>query len=235
MQAGDILLVEGTNKISKPLIMAQKLIYKSTKSSHVAFSIGDGCFVHATGDGGVHLTFIKDELATCKDNWRVIRNNKATEEEKENFSKFGLHFLRQGYNKVFMGNGNEHSSFCSELVAKIYNKSGIDLFEGKKASKISPAHFDEQADLAVDWDDVTPEYQQLLKDIEQNEWQYRLAFNTIDGAMKKRAFSNKGRTAIFDMLQKMSEETGKSELKDMVTSSKEFLKENRELSFWDED
>jgi hypothetical protein len=235
MQAGDILLVEGTNKISKPLIVAQKLIYKSTKSSHVAFSLADGCFVHATGDGGVYLTFIKDELETCKENWRVIRNNKITEEEKDNFLRLGLYFLRQGYNKVFMGNGNDHSSFCSELVAKIYAKSGVVLFGGKKSSKISPAHFDKLADLEESWDDVTPEYRQLLQYIEKNEFQYRVVFNTVKGAMEKRAICNQGRGLVFDMMEKMSEQTGDPGLKNLAASSKEFLKENRELSFWDED
>ena len=233
MQLGDVLLVRGDGKISSSLVAAQKAIYGKSQSSHVELSLGDGTFVHATNDGGVHIAFIKDELEHCKGGWRVIRLKSIDSASQESIAKAGLYFLRQGYNKKYMGSGTEHSSFCSELVAKAYKKAGIEILSGKLPSKIAPAHFDEQADLGEDWIDVTQEYQELLSKIEQDELPYRFAFQTTQGAMEKRAITNKGREAIFAGLEMMAERDGKPRLKELVEESKKFLREKRELDFWD--
>lgn len=233
MELGDVLLVRGQGKLSSSLVAAQKAIYGKAKSSHVELSLGDGTFVHATNDGGVHLTFLKDELERCEDGWRVIRLKGIKASTQEEIAKAGLYFLRQGYNKKYMGSGTEHSSFCSELVAKAYKVAGIEILGRKQPSKVAPAHFDKQADAGEEWIDVSHEYHELLDKIAENEFPYRFAFQTIEAAMIKRAFTNKGREVFFAGLEMMAERDGNPRLKQLADETKQFLRENRELDFWD--
>lgn len=234
MLAGDILLVTGNNKISSGLVTAQKAIYKNSTSSHVEIGLGDGTFVHATGDGGVHITFILDELKECKAEWRAIKLKKISEEQQDELQKAGLYFLRQDYNKVFMGPGNDYSSFCSELAAKVYEKAGIKILDGKKPSKIAPAHFDKEADLFSDWEDVTEEYRDRLKEIEANPFPYKFACSTIQASMAKRHFTSKGREVIFKAMAIIFENEENSKTKETIEKLKKDLGEKRTLHFWDE-
>lgn len=234
MRAGDILLVTGQGKLSGPLVTAQKLLYSKAISSHVEFGLGGGSFVHATSDGGVHLTFITEELKHCEETWRAIRLKGITDEQQELLAAAGLYYLRQDYNKVFMGNGTEYSSFCSELVAKIYQKSDIDILSKKQPSKIAPAHFDIEADLQVDWEDVTDEYKATIELICTNPLPYQLGYSTIKQVMARRHIHSKIRKEIFEFLQQEAKTNGNIERIDFIENIKAKLRENRKLHFWDE-
>lgn len=231
---GDVLLVTGNGKISSGLVAAQKVIYSNSISSHVALGLGDGTFVHATGDNGVHITFILDELKDCKTGWKAIRLKGISEEQQDELSKAGLYFLRQDYNKIFMGSGNEHSSFCSELIAKVYERAGISILGNKKPSKVTPAHFDQEADLLQDWEDVTEEYLERLKEIEADPFPYRFACSTIGALMAKRHFASKRREVLFKAMEILSDNKGNSKMKEVVEEIKNDLREKRVLNFWDE-
>ena len=234
MQAGDILLVTGQGKLSASLVAAQKVIYSKATSSHVELGLGDGCFVHATGDGGVHLTFITEELKQCEGDWRAIRLKGITDEQQERLAAAGLYYLRQDYNKIFMGNGNDHSSFCSELVAKIYQKSEIEILSKKQPSKVTPAHFDLEADLQVNWEDVTDEYKATLDSINEDPFPYQLAFSTIQQVMARRHIHSKIRKGVFEWMQQEAETSGNVERLELIENLKKSLRENRKLHFWDE-
>ncbi len=234
MLSGDVLLVTGESKLSASLVLAQKAIYGKAVSSHVALGLGDGTFVHATGDGGVHITFIIDELKTCSNEWRAIRLKGISEAQQEELSKSGLYFLRQGYNKVFMGSGNDHSSFCSELVAKAYKMAGIPIFNGAAPSKVAPAHFDQEADTNAVWEDVTAEYIERLKEMEANPFPYRFTCDLIRASMARRHFMSNQRKTLFDVMQAMSDVEGNPKMRELVEELKQGLRENRNLNFWDE-
>jgi hypothetical protein len=232
---GDVLLVKGTKKlIPNALVAAQKVIYRNTSSSHVAFSIGDGVFIHATSKNGVHLTFFPDELMTCNDEWRVIRLKGISNSDKDELAKSSLFYLRQNYNNKFMGSGCDDASFCSELVAKIYRDAKIHILNKRDPSKIAPAHFDEQADLGTNWEDVTSEYSILLKEIQNNEPSYRMIFHTIQGAIAKRNMASTMRAGIFQALHLMADDSKDQGLINLIESQKKFLEESRNLHFWDE-
>ncbi len=233
MQVGDVLLVRGEGKLSDSLVAAQKVIYKDSAASHVEFSIGDGTFVHATNDGGVHLTFILDELENCKEDWRAIRLKGLTQEQRDELSKSGVYYLRQDYNKVFMGSGNETSSFCSELVAKIYNAANINILDKRLPSKVTPAHFDIAADKNNDWEDVTEEYKNTLIDIRKDPMPYKLAYMTLKQVLSRRHRHSKIREGIYAHFEDIAGANGNSNLTDMISEAKDMLKE-RKLSFWDE-
>jgi cell wall-associated NlpC family hydrolase len=83
----DVLLVTGENKISSSLVTAKKGIYSNSVSSHVELSLGDGIFIHATNDKGVHLVFLKDELNPCNESWRVIRLKSLNENQRYEITK----------------------------------------------------------------------------------------------------------------------------------------------------
>lgn len=228
MLIGDVLLVTGEGKLSSSLVAMQKTIYKNAISSHVEFSLGDGVFIHSTGDKGVHITLLVDEDNACKTGWRVIRHKSVTEDflKTEKLLNAAMFFYAQDYNKAFMGTGNESSSFCSELVAKAFARAEIEIVEGKPPSKITPAHFDKEADNLEDWVDVTEEYQELLADMKENEFKYRLAANTLSSLMTRRKAHEPFRQEIIN-----SFENGTSENREQARKMKKILA-RRELKFW---
>lgn len=231
---GDVLLVKGQRKHSELLVKAQKAIYSGSVSSHAELSLGDGTFIHATNDGGVHLTFFLDELKECSEGWRVIRLKGISESEQDKILTSALYFLRQGYNKIYMGNGTDDASFCSELVAKIYQKSEIHILDDKVPSKVAPAHFDKEADLSIKWEDVTQEYIDLVDVIKTNEVLYRIAFKAINDHINKRHETSNMRDVVFRSLQILAEDSNEQGMINTVESWKKNLRENRGLSFWDE-
>ncbi|WP_201618403.1 YiiX/YebB-like N1pC/P60 family cysteine hydrolase [Psychrobacter urativorans] len=188
MLPGDILLVTGESKLSSSLITAQKIIYSNVSSSHIEFSLGDGIFIHSTNDKGVHLTLLVDEDEACNHNWRVIRHKSITEScsDTEKLQEAAMYFYAQDYNKAFMGSGNNNSSFCSELVAKAYARAEIEIIGGKSPSKVTPAHFDKEADNLKDWVDVTNEYRKILADMKENVFLYRMVADTMSAVMTRR-------------------------------------------------
>lgn len=230
MLPGDVLLVTGEGKLSSSLIAAQKVIYSNVSSSHVEFSLGDGVFIHSTNDKGVHLTLLVDEDIACDHKWRVIRHKSITELglATRKLQKAAMYFYAQDYNKVFMGIGNESSSFCSELVAKAYARAEIEIIAGKAPSKVTPAHFDKEADSLNDWVDVTDEYQKTLVDMKENNFMYRMIVSTLSAVMTRRKAHEPFRQKVVERF-----ENGSTENKEVAKKIREILA-GRELKFWHE-
>lgn len=228
MLPGDILLVTGENKLSSSLIKAQKIFYPNASSSHVEFGLGDGIFIHSTNDKGVHLTLLVDEDEACNHNWRVIRHKSITEScsDTEKLQEAAMYFYAQDYNKAFMGSGNNNSSFCSELVAKAYARAGIEIIEGKSPSKVTPAHFDKEADNLEDWVDVTDEYKKILVSMKENDFLYRMPMNTMSAVMTRRKVHEPLRQEVIEMF-----ESGPIENKEVAKKLREMLSK-RQLKYW---
>lgn len=231
---GDIFLVRGGSKFSTVIVNAQKVLYSKAKSSHVEFYLGDGSIIHSTGDNGVHLAFLLDELKDIKDEWKVIRLRGLTEQDTENLAKAALFFLRQEYNVKYMMEGVDNKSFCSELIAKIYMKANITIFDGKEPSKITPAHFDKEFDQLNLWEDVTSEYQEIIKEITEREFEYRFAHKTIEGALAKRHILSHIRKSLSETADIISKETGNESASTLFDKLKKDLSQSRTLDFWDE-
>jgi hypothetical protein len=230
MLPGDVLLVSGEGKLSSALVTAQKVIYSNASSSHVELSLGDGVFIHSTGNKGVHLTLLIDEDIACKSRWRVIRHKSITEAclVTENLQKAAMFFYAQDYNKAFMGSGNDSSSFCSELVAKAYARAEIEIIGGNAPSKVTPAHFDKEADNLEDWVDVTEEYQVILADMKKDLLPYRLAADTLSAVMTRRKAHEPFRQQIIERL-----EGGSVESQELARTMRKMLS-GRELKYWHE-
>lgn len=228
--AGDVFLMEGTSKLSPALVAAQKArFYKHARSSHVMFSFGDGVFVHSTLDAGVEFIPYMAALKDCKDDWRVVRNTLITSEQKELMQKASIFFVDQAYNKKFLFKSNDHSSFCSELVAKIYEKAGAPLF-GKETGTITPSDFDRAADLDESWLDVTQIYKDGFAANDKEPRIFSLAYATLVGSVKKRQMMMAKTDEIFEMLKQLVSEESYKKLYKMESD----FREKKNISFWNE-
>ena len=228
MLPGDILLVTGENKLSSSLIKAQRVLYSNASSSHVEFSLGDGIFIHSTNDKGVHLTLLIDEDEACNHNWRVIRHKSITEycSDTEKLQEAAMYFYAQDYNKAFMGSGNNNSSFCSELVAKAYARAEIEIIERKSPSKVTPAHFDKEANNLEDWVDVTDEYKKILVSMKENHFLYRMIMNNMSAVMTRRKIHEPLRQKMIEIF-----ENGSVKDKELAKNLREMLSK-RQLKYW---
>lgn len=229
LMTGDVFLMEGTSKLSPALVAAQKALYKDARSSHVMFSFGDGVFVHSTLDAGVEFTPYMAALKDCKDDWRVIRNPLITPEQKESMQKASIFFVDQAYNKKFLFKSNDHSSFCSELVAKIYEKAGVPLF-GKETGSITPSDFDRAADSGGSWLDVTEIYKEGFAENDKEPRVFAIAYATLVGFVKKRQMMLAGTDKMFEMLKGVVSEESYENFYKMEAN----FREKKNISFWNE-
>ena len=239
-QVGDIFLVDGNSKLSSALIAAQKVIYPKCRSSHVEVMVGDGVILHATGDLGVHLAFLYDELKKCNSNWRVLRNKRLIEHQNfEKFEKEMFYFLDQTYNRKFLGEGDESSAFCSELIAKCYQKIGLPIFD-KLPSKVAPANFDQLIDSLddnSDWVDITSSYTPYVslltkrKDIRDIN---RIGYATLKAALFKRKLLAPYRESSLATMYEFAKKNNNMAILNVLESARDALKNRRELSFWNE-
>ncbi|MBD8145848.1 YiiX/YebB-like N1pC/P60 family cysteine hydrolase [Pantoea agglomerans] len=235
VMCGDVLLVTGRSFKSTALVSAQKAIYPKARSSHVELHLGDGTIMHSTGAGGVHLTFLLDELKDIKDNWSVIRLKGLSDSERDEIMKSAIYFIKQSYNKRFFRENITQSSFCSELIAKSFQKAGVKILEGKKPSNVAPAHFDKAREKSMAWEDVTHEYEGLINKIKADEWRYRFVFSTIRGALDKRSVLSHMKTEVYKAMQSIAKDSDDSKFYELVEKVKAELKENRTLNFWYEE
>lgn len=235
IMCGDVLLVTGRSFLSTGLVSAQKAIYPKARSSHVELHLGDGTIMHSTGAGGVHLTFLLDELKDIKDNWSVIRLKGLCESERDEIMKSALYFVKQSYNKRFFRENVTNSSFCSELIAKSFHKAGVKILEGKKPSNVAPAHFDKARDKSEAWEDVTYEYEGLINKIKADEWKYRFVFSTIQGALSKRSELSQMRAEVFKAMQDFAKYSNDPKFFELIEKVKFEMKGNRILNFWNEE
>lgn len=174
---GDVALVRGRSKRSKAIVALQTIpVGKTSPFSHVGLCVSNLVFIHATSERGVHLV-LADEMfdsLTVADNWRVVRNRKLQEAIADDpgrrieLYKDAVYFLAQAYNKEFVrvkrgANEEDSSSFCSELVAKLYSRWGLPFSDGAP-SRTYPGHIDRVTANEAEWLDVTNQYKTLMFD-----------------------------------------------------------------------
>lgn len=234
LQTGDVLLMCGDAKRSDYLAKAQRLLYKKAQSSHVLFSFGDGAFVHSTPDAGVAFTNYLEVLKDCKDGWRVIRMKHLTGSQREAMQKASIFLLDQSYNRKFFFESNDSSSFCSELIAKIFDVAEIKLFE-KKTGSVTPADFDKAADSNDMWIDVTEEYKKGFDELAQMPREFAIAYSTLVLGVKKRQRMLGATDTIMDLLKGLAQTGDVSEnLYNQALAMETEFRKNKQVSFWNE-
>ncbi|AVX89009.1 hypothetical protein PkP19E3_11970 [Pseudomonas koreensis] len=232
MMPGDIFLMCGEG--SEWLATLQKFIYKKAKSSHVMVSMGDGAFVHATPDGGVHFTAYPSINKSVKDGWRVIRKAGLTQEDFEQLQRATMFYAGQAYNYKFFLTGDDASSFCSELTAKIYSLANIELIPEREPSKTTPAHLDEIAD-GNEWEDVTNTYINGFASIDTTPETYAIGHSCFFALIRKRQIMLKMTDQLFDMLDHFKGgDDDIARLREKFISMESDFRKNKNISFWDE-
>lgn len=203
IEVGDVMIVKGKTKTSKILSVAQKILYWNNTSSHVLVSFADGFYIHSTGDEGVHLISFKELLPAIEPNFKIIRLNNLDEEKVEQLRMSISYYLGQSYNKRFFLE-QKGTSFCSELVAKTYKKAGIEIFGGKHSSFITPADFEREANLGVDWIDITTQTIVKYKEYISMGREYDLAFFHLKQIFVLRKIAIQGRNLLYNEISKSS-------------------------------
>lgn len=162
---GDVFLLNGTVKRSK-LNRQLQTVWTARKAqySHVAFSLGCGEFIHSDSETGVDFIFIDDLLSRYDGKWAAIRNDHLFEKACHDYLSVrnaAMYFLSQSYSikgyfkKVPPGD----SSFCSQLVASIFERLDIKL--PGLPNKTLPVNFQELVTHPT-WKDVTEEHKMAI-------------------------------------------------------------------------
>lgn len=235
MQPGDLFLMCADAKSSEWLARLQKAIYKNARSSHVMISLGDGAFVHATTEEGVVFTSYPSINEKLKDGWRVIRRTVLSQEDFDSLQKSAMFYAGQAYNYKFYLKGNDSSSFCSELAAKIYSLANIDLVPERDPSRITPAHIDEIADKSSLWQDVTEIYVNGFADIDKDQGTYAIAHLCFFSLINKRQRMLKLTDQLFEMIDTGAKGDEKlTKLRDEFFRMEAEFRKKKNISFWNE-
>lgn len=170
-EIGDIILI--SNKaISSNIQRGLQCVgsFKASKFSHAILALEKGVYIEAMKDSNTKNNisiFCIDELKKrlkkeYKSNWKIVRYKNINSDIQKQIIQSANYFYGQEYNsnplyKRFNHKHNVKSSFCSELVQRIYEKSNIQI--GKHNQDIWPVHLDLLTKKSKDkWEDVTYKY-----------------------------------------------------------------------------
>jgi hypothetical protein len=170
-EIGDIILISNQATTSKVQRGLQSIgSFKYSKFSHAILALEKGIYIEAMKDKKTknNITiFCIDELKKrlkkeYKDNWKIVRFKNINSDIQKEILQSADYFYGQKYNSnpFYKKVNNKHnikSSFCSELVQRIYDKSNIKI--GRIYQDIWPVHLDLLTKKSKDkWEDVTYKY-----------------------------------------------------------------------------
>lgn len=155
LHAGDVILMTGSSARSKALVAVQKPFYLMARSSHVAIVHADFVCIDAIPGAGVSSRLIQEVLSDVDDDWRVIRFKGVSSEHTDLLMRACAFYLAQPYKIKPSWRSGKESAYCSELARKIYRDCGITKTGIPVGPVVAPAHFDQLADLHMQWKDVT--------------------------------------------------------------------------------
>lgn len=201
IEVGDVMIVKGKTKSSKLLSLAQKVFYFKNSSSHVLISFADGFYIHSTGDKGVHLISFKELLPEIEPDYKVIRLKCLDEDKINNLRMSITYYLNQNYNKAFFLDGG-NTSFCSQLVAKTFNKANITILDNKHHSLVIPADFEREANNQNDWIDITNQTIEKYKEFLSMGRDYDIAYFSLKRIMMLRKQAIKSRNILYEAITK---------------------------------
>ncbi len=158
---GDIILVDSNSTNAK-------VIKKATNSdfSHVALVISPTQAIEALGGSGVQITslfrFVVDDISNISiKRMEDLDTKKVTELMEQAIKEQSKGYdLKGAINSTlpFKSETKDDRFFCSQLVAELYKKSGIELFD-KDSSEVVPEDFNNIDSV----EDVTKEVVTKLK------------------------------------------------------------------------
>lgn len=160
---GDLILIRTkVRKKSCNLIAQSVLRCRGAEYSHVAIAIDPIFALHSMPAGGVHTVPLYDLITNGSVERFVVFRSLTLEASREFQLKLRralLYYIDQPYNKTFFARIGDRSSFCSELAAKAYKKSGMPIT--KKPSRfVLPADL-EALSRNAKWRIVTGQYREV--------------------------------------------------------------------------
>jgi hypothetical protein len=125
--------------------------------SHVAIAIKWGNVLHAMPKVGVESEGIR-ELLLKKGNFVVYRNKRFQNDVNllEELEDAILYYQGQHYNLIFFKH-RWHASYCSELVAKAYDKVGVRI-SNRAPKNTLPSDIFHYVKSSDDWMNITDDY-----------------------------------------------------------------------------
>jgi hypothetical protein len=170
-EIGDILLVKNKAIKSKLNVVLQFFgTFKKSEHSHALLALSQGTFIEAMSYDksvqrfGVDVVCIKELLARFSDdyegNWKVLRFKFLTDSQRDGIENRSAYYFGQIYNRNILirgvgGKSYKSSSYCSELIARIYEDIGISM----KKRDIWPTHLNSlEKNNPENWIDVTNLY-----------------------------------------------------------------------------
>lgn len=169
-EIGDIILVSNKAISSHVQRLGQATSFKYPRYSHAILALENGIYIEAmknkSNKNNITILCI-DELKKrfqneYKNNWKIIRLKKINANIQQKINHSASFFYGQKYNsnplsKRIKRKHNSDSSFCSELVQRVYKEAGIKI--GKENQDIWPVHLDLLTKkFKHKWEDVTSQY-----------------------------------------------------------------------------
>ncbi|WP_444994235.1 YiiX/YebB-like N1pC/P60 family cysteine hydrolase [Aliikangiella sp. IMCC44359] len=192
--SGDIALTSSDNKRSSIIRKAEKIFRgKETEYSHAMISIQGNIWCHAVTSGVQILTFCEALEDKLKKNQCKILRFKGAEHNalsnSKNWLEAMMFYAEQNYNYGYFlpKSKYDRSSFCSELVVKIYEKAAPNLKLGLNSSeRVTPADLEELLDTER-CEDVT----HIYKTHYEEEYSNHNESKTNDEKWKSRLLQNR--------------------------------------------
>lgn len=236
LQSGDVILVTGKKFESKALVAAQFPFYTKARASHVAMVHADFICIDANLGVGVKNRTIAEvlDLDKIEDNWRIIRFNAVTEENRDRMLRQCAFYLQQPYNIKLKKGAGAKFSYCSELVSKIYQDCKVRCIKVPKGILVNPCHFDRLADKGEVCQDITETVRPFLPFL--REYKAMLAMQAkvfIDGFQLNR-YRDKERKNLLASVQSQAKSGGITHEK-LVEVAKHIqaIEEKMNFRFWD--
>jgi len=159
---GDIILISQSKKNAN-LIMQSIVRLSKARHSHVAISISEFSLIHAMPKRGVCIDSLGEYL-NDNGNFVVYRSEAASQENKLGLLRENLqHHNLQNYSLFNILFSSWRHSFCSELAAKAYEKSGLQITKKyRKPKTVLPIDIYEYVKENPSWINVTDEYRKFF-------------------------------------------------------------------------
>lgn len=162
---GDLIFFHSSKRSSFNAAAQSAARLTVAKHTHIAITIKQGNAIHAMPQFGVQMEEIRELLLGNEDGFLVLRK-KSLQHDIPRLCLLEdslLFHSRQRYNFLFLMRERRHASFCSELAAKAYERSGM-MISPRSPSKTLPMDIFRYLESNSEWSDVTAVYQEFFLD-----------------------------------------------------------------------
>ena len=193
LQSGDVILVTGKKFRSKALVAAQIPFYAKARASHVAMVHADFICIDANPGVGVKHHTIAEVLGDVEDNWRIIRFNSLTDENRDRMLIKCAYYLQQPYSIRPTNGAGAKFSYCSELVSKVYRDSKVRCIKVPQGILVNPCHFDRLADRGEVCQDITETVRPFVPFLQEYKEMMAMQAHALIAGLKLNRYRDKQR------------------------------------------